>query len=128
MYATNTLCFFALFFIFLNPAYTQLPTSPHSSLEKPELAFRNYDELAASEVLVVGTMHFDDTALTPENQQEIRTVVNQLANYKPTKLKINKSGDRLLIIVGDNHKWVLDMLLGHAPDFNIASSWELFKQ
>ena len=39
-------------------------------------------------------------------------------------LKITKKGDRILIIVGDNHKWVLDRLFKNAPDFEVVSSGE----
>ena len=39
-------------------------------------------------------------------------------------LKIARKGDRILIIVGDNHKWVLDELFKNAPDFEVVSSGE----
>lgn len=42
-------------------------------------------------------------------------------------LKFSEPGDRLLIIVGDNHKWVLDDLFRYTPDFAVASSWELLQ-
>lgn len=42
-------------------------------------------------------------------------------------LKFSEPGDRLLIIVGDNHKWVLDDLFRYTPDFAVASSWELLR-
>ena len=38
-------------------------------------------------------------------------------------LKLSKKGDRLLIIVGDNHKWILDMLFENTPDFEVVSKW-----
>lgn len=39
-------------------------------------------------------------------------------------LKFSEANDRILIIVGDNHKWVLDDLFRYTPDFKLASSWE----
>lgn len=39
-------------------------------------------------------------------------------------LKFAEEGDRILIIVGDNHKWILDMLFDYTPDFNVVSSWD----
>lgn len=49
-----------------------------------------------------------------------RRNVRMMANA----LKLANEGDRLLIIVGDNHKWVLDMLFDFNPEFNLHSSWE----
>lgn len=43
-------------------------------------------------------------------------------------LKMAEEGDRILIIVGDNHKWILDMLFEHTPDFDLVSSWEYLNQ
>ena len=42
-------------------------------------------------------------------------------------LKMAESGDRILVIVGDNHKWTLDMLFENIPDFELVSSWEHLK-
>lgn len=42
-------------------------------------------------------------------------------------LKMEETGDRILIIVGDNHKWVLDAIFEYTPDLNLASSWDLLK-
>lgn len=42
-------------------------------------------------------------------------------------LKIMDKGDKLLIIVGDNHKWTLDMLFENTPDFKLVPSWDLWK-
>ncbi len=42
-------------------------------------------------------------------------------------LKLAEEGDRILIIVGDNHKWTLDMLFEHTPDFELESSWHLLQ-
>lgn len=42
-------------------------------------------------------------------------------------LKINEKGDRVLVIVGDNHKWTLDMLFENIPDFEVVSSWNYLK-
>ena len=42
-------------------------------------------------------------------------------------LKLSKSEDRILVIVGDNHKWTLDMLLENTPDFEVVSSWDYLK-
>ena len=39
-------------------------------------------------------------------------------------LKMTEAGDRILIIVGSNHKWVLDMLFNHIPEFQVSSSWD----
>ncbi len=43
-------------------------------------------------------------------------------------MKVNNPGnDRILIVVGDNHKWVLDTLFGFNPEFEVVSSYELLK-
>ena len=39
-------------------------------------------------------------------------------------LQMAEPGDRILIIVGSNHKWTLDMLFESTPDFKLASSWD----
>lgn len=40
-------------------------------------------------------------------------------------LKMNDPGqDRLLIVVGDNHKWVLEQFLSHSPEFRVVSSFD----
>ncbi len=38
-------------------------------------------------------------------------------------LKLSEKDDRLLVIVGDNHKFALDMLFDYTPDFELVSSW-----
>lgn len=52
-----------------------------------------------------------------------RRNIRMLANT----LQITEKGDRLLIIVGDNHKWTLDMLFENTPDFKLVPSWGLWK-
>ena len=53
-------------------------------------------------------------------QRNIRMMANIMA--------FNNSGeDRILIIVGDNHKWVLDTLFGFNPDFEVISSYNILK-
>ncbi len=52
-----------------------------------------------------------------------RRNVRMMANA----LKLAEEGDKLLIIVGDNHKWTLDMLFSHTPDFQLVSSWDYLK-
>ena len=47
-------------------------------------------------------------------QRNIRMMANVL--------KFSEPGDRILIIVGDNHKWTLDMLFDHTPDFDLVPS------
>ncbi|MCE7992505.1 MAG: hypothetical protein HEP71_11010 [Roseivirga sp.] len=42
-------------------------------------------------------------------------------------LKMADEEDRILVIVGDNHKWTLDILIENTPDFELASSWDLLK-
>ncbi|MTI40821.1 DUF5694 domain-containing protein [Fulvivirga lutimaris] len=49
-------------------------------------------------------------------QRNIRMMAHLLKIYKPD--------DRLLIIVGDNHKWVLEQLMNNTPDFEVVSSFE----
>jgi len=39
-------------------------------------------------------------------------------------MKMNSPHDRILIIVGDNHKWILDNLFESIPDFELVSSWD----
>lgn len=43
-------------------------------------------------------------------------------------LKMTEKGDRILIIVGDNHKWTLDAMFQNTPDFEVVSSWEFLKK
>ena len=40
-------------------------------------------------------------------------------------LKMAEQNDKILIIVGDNHKWLLDDLIQNTPDFILDSSWDL---
>ena len=42
-------------------------------------------------------------------------------------LKLAEQQDRLLIIVGDNHKWALDQMYEATPDFTLVDSWEYLK-
>lgn len=49
-------------------------------------------------------------------QRNIRMVGNLL--------KISEEEDRLLVIVGDNHKWVLEGLMNYTPDFEVVSAYE----
>ncbi|RPG38679.1 MAG: hypothetical protein CBB72_000710 [Muricauda sp. TMED12] len=49
-----------------------------------------------------------------------RRNVRMMANT----LKMMENGDNLLLIVGDNHKWTLDMLFENTPDFKVDSSWD----
>lgn len=46
--------------------------------------------------------------------------VRMLANV----IKMNQQNDRILIIVGDNHKWTLDELFKNTPEFELLSSWD----
>lgn len=39
-------------------------------------------------------------------------------------LKFNVPKDRILIIVGDNHKWILDEIFKDTPDFELVPSWD----
>lgn len=41
-------------------------------------------------------------------------------------LRISQLEDRVLIIVGSNHKWILDDLFEYIPDFKVDSSWDFF--
>jgi len=43
-------------------------------------------------------------------------------------LKLAEENDRLLIIVGDNHKWVLDSLFDKTPDLELVASWDYLNQ
>ena len=52
-------------------------------------------------------------------QRNVRMMSNVLTFSAP--------GDRILIIVGDNHKWILDTLFGFTPDFEVVSSWEILQ-
>ena len=53
-----------------------------------------------------------------------RRNVRMLANV----IKMNQPNDLILIIVGDNHKWTLDMLFENTPEFELVSSWGLFNR
>lgn len=50
-------------------------------------------------------------------QRNIRMMSNVLKSVDTEK-------DRILIIVGANHKWVLDQLFEYTPDFELVSSYE----
>lgn len=43
-------------------------------------------------------------------------------------LKMSEEGDRFLIIVGDNHKWVLEDLMNYTPDLEVVSAHEFLGQ
>lgn len=43
-------------------------------------------------------------------------------------LKNTQNKDRILIVVGDNHKWVLDYLFTQMPEYKVRSSWELLSK
>lgn len=43
-------------------------------------------------------------------------------------LKIMEPKDKILILVGDNHKWALDGMFNKIPDIDLVSSWEILKQ
>ncbi|MCC2616249.1 DUF5694 domain-containing protein [Aestuariibacter halophilus] len=43
-------------------------------------------------------------------------------------LALAEPGDRILIIVGDNHKWTLDYLFEQIPEFTVDSSWQWLKE
>ncbi len=53
-------------------------------------------------------------------QRNIRMTSNLLRFNNPGK-------DRMLIIVGDNHKWTLETLFHSTPDFEVVSSYDLLK-
>ncbi len=53
-------------------------------------------------------------------QRNIRMMATMMSFDNPGK-------DRMVIIVGDNHKWVLDTLLAFNPDFEVVSSYDLLK-
>jgi len=63
-------------------------TAPPSELEKAELQLRSFDSLQQSEIMIVGTYHFDKRVLEEENQKEVLKLVNTLAAFKPTKVVI----------------------------------------
>lgn len=54
-------------------------------------------------------------------QRNVRMMANVLKFSEPPE-------DRILIIVGDNHKWVLDQLFEYTPDFELVSSYELLRE
>ncbi|HBX67219.1 MAG: hypothetical protein CL670_07170 [Balneola sp.] len=39
-------------------------------------------------------------------------------------LKISETGDRLLVIVGDNHKWILEDLIDNTPELKTVSTYK----
>ena len=43
-------------------------------------------------------------------------------------LKMSNPDDRLLVIVGDNHKWVLEDLMNYTPDFEVVGAYEYLNQ
>ena len=49
--------------------------------------------------------------------------VRMLAN----SIKLAEKNDRLLIIVGDNHKWILDTMIERTPNLESVSSWDFLK-
>ena len=53
-------------------------------------------------------------------QRNIRMMATMMSFENPGK-------DRIVVIVGDNHKWVLDTLLGFNPDFEVVSSYDMLK-
>lgn len=43
-------------------------------------------------------------------------------------LKNTQNKDRILIVVGDNHKWILDYLFTQMPEYKVRSSWDLLSK
>lgn len=43
-------------------------------------------------------------------------------------LKFSEAEDRILIIVGSNHKWILEQLINNFPDYKLISSWDYLKK
>ena len=39
-------------------------------------------------------------------------------------LRISETGDRLLVIVGDNHKWILEDLIDNTPELKTVSTYK----
>ncbi|WP_170110567.1 serine hydrolase [Flavilitoribacter nigricans] len=54
-------------------------------------------------------------------RRNVRMVANVLQFSEPPE-------DRILIIVGDNHKWVLDQLFAFSPDFELVSSYDYLQR
>ncbi len=123
------------------------PTTPLASITSQ---LKNYDSLAQAKVMVVATPHFNKSVLTADEQQSIQLLLSRIKDYSPTKiileweperlalarwyqrnirmaanvLKISQPNDRLLIFVGDNHKWVLDSLFAKIPELTLVDSWQ----
>lgn len=60
-----------------------------SSLNKTDKLIhqlKNYDSLATAEVMVLGTFHFNQEALKPENQTSIQELIDVMKSYHPTKV------------------------------------------
>jgi len=53
-------------------------------------------------------------------QRNIRMMANVMSFNNPGE-------DRIIIIVGDNHKWILDTLFDFNPDFEVVSSYDMLK-
>lgn len=53
-------------------------------------------------------------------QRNIRMMAN-IMSYN------DRGQDRIVVIVGDNHKWVLDLLFDNNPEFEVESSYEFLK-
>lgn len=82
-------------------------------------SYQNYnvERMHALEVRVgIGTNWMGVDWLARWYQRNLRMTANLL--------KMAEKGDRLLVIVGDNHKWVLEEYIDKIPELNVSSAYE----
>jgi len=42
-------------------------------------------------------------------------------------IKLTENDDKILIIVGDNHKWILETLFKYTAELEVVPSWNYLK-
>lgn len=89
-------------------------------INSPKMQTINANRMHMYEIRVgIGDSYIGADWLGRWYQRNIRMTANLL--------KMANSGDRLICIVGDNHKWILEQLIINTPDFSLISSYDYLK-
>ncbi len=85
----------------------------------PQAQNWNRERMHSYEIRVgIGSTWMGPDWLARVYQRNIRMMANIMAFNNPGE-------DRIVVIVGDNHKWILDQLLESNPEFEVVSSFDI---
>ena len=113
--ATSSICFIVYIFI----CYRSVQTNIHH-YSKSKAQLMDYDSLARSKVMVVGTFHFDKSVLNDQNQKSIDQLIKILKNYKPTKIVLEWDPSAAVLANKNYRRFVED------PNFIADSENEVY--